>query len=166
MQDRLQEVETQLSNLLSPELLEITRLIEDKSYLIELPSPADVDLPIEELASLVARTSNTFGQVARLAGMARAYVKLAKGRYDRKFKTSRVGANDAARDMSAMSASEAEHATLTTAEALAELADAMESATRIASESARKLFDKAQTMLQAGHREHVGRYKEADFTPY
>jgi hypothetical protein len=46
------------------------------------------------------------------------------------------------------------------------LAESMESAARISSESARKLMDKVQSMQIAASRESKGHYLESDFTTY
>ena len=157
--------------LLGPELGQVMQAIadppsRDSSYLIELPDAYTVDLPLEELSSLVARTSNAYGRVARLAGMARAEAKIAKGRYERKYKKSRSGNNEAERNRKAMELASDEHIALTNAEAIAELADAMEAAARVASESIRKIFDKAGNMVMAQQREAKGKYREADFSTY
>lgn len=168
---RVREAEEALYDLLGPELAQITQAVslppsKDSPYLIELPDAYTIDLPIEELASLVARTSNAFGRVARFAGMARAEAKLAKGRYERKYKRSRSGKNEDERNANAMAVCHDEHTAMATAEAIAELADAMESGARIASESIRKIFDKAQNMIMAQNRESKGAYRDDDFRPY
>ena len=169
---RVAEAEEALYELLGSELSQITQAIsvkpsKDSPYLIELPDAYTVDLPVEELASLVARTSNAYGRVARFAGMARAEAKLAKGRYERKFKrTSGSGSNEKARVADAMRQCHDEHVAMTTAEAIAEIAEAMESGARVASESIRKIFDKAQNMVMASQRESKGSYRDSDFRPY
>lgn len=169
---RVKQAEEALYDLLGPELSQITQAIslapsKDSPYLIELPDAYTVDLPVEEIASLVARTSNAYGRVARFAGMARAEAKLAKGRYERKFKrTQGSGSNEKARVANAMEQCHDEHVAMTTAEAIAELADSMESAARVASESIRKIFDKVQNMVMAAQREAKGSYRDDDFRPY
>ena len=65
-----------------------------------------------------------------------------------------------------MEAAEEEYAALVTCEAIVNLAESMESAARIASESARKLMDKAQSMQIASARESKGYYSEDDFSTY
>lgn len=165
---RVKEAEAALYDLLGPEITQIVEAIgvrpgPDNPYLIELPHAYTVDLPLEEIASLVARTSNAFGRVARFAGMARAEAKLAKGRYDRKYKRLRHGKNEAERDANAMEACHDEHVALATAEAIAEMADSLEAAARVASESIRKIFDKAQAMGIAQLRESRGYYQDSDF---
>lgn len=169
---RVREAEEHLYDLLGPELAQVTEVIrqapsKDSPYLIELPHAYTVDLPIEELASLVAKTSNAYGRVARFAGMARAEMKLAKGRYERKYKrTSGEGNNEKARVANAMAACHDEHTAMTTSEAIAELAESLESAARVASESIRKIFDKAQAMQIAQNRESKGSYRDDDFRPF
>lgn len=163
---RLRHVEEQLFSLLGPQLAQIIHIVNDPEYLIQIPDADDVDLTLEEMMSIVARTSNNFGRIARFAGMARAEAKLAKGRYERKFKQNRVGKNEDERTAKAMAASEDEHAALTTAEAIADMADSFELAARIASESARKILDKIQSMNIASAREAKGAYRESDFSTY
>jgi len=170
MSDRLRRAEAELYDLLGPELREITKIVSEpfsptNQYRVELPTSETIDLPIEELGSLVARTSNAFGRMARFSGMANAKYKLAKGRYERKFKMSRKGANKEEREANAMDASEEEHLEMTVAEAVKDLANSLEDAARVASESARKLFDKAKDMRIAQIREEVGEYTERDFRP-
>lgn len=167
--ERTRTIEGELYKLLSSELQMIVDLIDSekkKIYLIELPESDVIDTPLEELASLVARTSNAYGRIARVAGMAKAELKLAKGRYDRKFKRSRSGSNEAERDKRAMDACLDEHVAMTVAESVSSLADDLEQAARVASESARKLYDKASFMNIAQQREDHGTLREKDFTPY
>lgn len=169
MSERLRQIEAELYRLLTPQLRDIVNIINEPNhneYLVELPDPDTVDAPLEELASLVARTSNAYGRIARFAGMAKAEYKLAKGRYDRKFKQSRVGNNEAERDKRAMSECEEEHVAMTVAEAISDMADDMEQAARVASESARKMYDKAQSMSFAQRREDHGVLRDADFRPF
>jgi hypothetical protein len=118
------------------------------------------------MASLVARTSNVYGRVARLAGMARAQYKLIEGSYKKVYKANRVGKNEAEREANALEAAESEYTALITAEAIVNLAESMELAARIASESARKLIDKIQSMQVASAREEKGYFSEKDFNTY
>ena len=130
---------------LSPGLDELVKAILDSSLKVEIPDPASVDLPPEELASLVARASNAYSSAARAAGMARAEAKLAKGRYERKYKTAKNdGRNDNEREANAMASASDAHEAWCNADAVAEVAEGVESAARIASESARKLLDKLE----------------------
>jgi hypothetical protein len=55
---------------------------------------------------------------------------------------------------------------MVTAEAMVSLAESMENSARIASESARKLMDKIQSMQVAAYREEKGSYLESDFSTY
>lgn len=168
MSERLRRAEAELYDLLGPELREITAIVSTEQgpqnlYLVELPDAQTVDLSMEELASLVARTANAYGRIARFSGMANAEYKLAKGRYDRKYKRSRVGRNDAERDKAAMDECEEEHLAMTVAEAIKDLADSLEHAARVASESSRKIYGQAQSMMMAQNRESHGTYKDSDF---
>jgi hypothetical protein len=115
---------------------------------------------------LVARTSNVYGRIARFAGMARAQYKLIEGSYKRVYKANRVGKNEAEREANALGAAESEYTALVTAESIVNLAESMESAARIASESARKLIDKVQSMQIATAREEKGFYSDKDFRTY
>lgn len=170
--DKILELEESLYNILGPELSRITDAImvepgSKNPFLVELPTAYTIDLPIEELASLVARTSNSLQVISRLAAMARAEVKIAKGRYERKFKASRaVGNNDKERDAYAIIACTDEHTALCSAEALAELAEGLEVGARVASESARKILDTAKNMQVAAQRETHGVYRDEDFKVY
>jgi len=163
----LSDLERDLMAFLGPQLKEITKVISESAsdgfYRVEIPTGDTVDLPLEELSSLVARTSNVFGRAARFSGMARAAQKLAKGKYDRKYKQNRVGKNDAERDKNATENTKQEHLELTVYESIAELAESLEHASRVASESSRKIFDKAGNTMVAQQREDRGTYREQDF---
>lgn len=165
--NRSKHVEGLLDNLLNN--AEISEMVEaisspagsDKSFFIEIPDANSVDLHVDDLASLVARTSNTYGRAARFAGKAKAVCKVAEGRYKHKFKISRKGRNEAEREQAGMEAAQDEYLTLTMAEALVELAESMESAARIASESARKLYDKVSNINTAYNREMKSNVNES-----
>lgn len=169
--DQEKKLDQVLSEILSSSVAEIPTAIAqqpgpDNPYLIDLPMANTVDLPIEELASYVARTANAYTRAARYAGMANAEYKLAKGRFDRKYKTMRTGKNDAERDRAAMEACQKEHDEMIAAEAIAELADALEHGARVASESIRKIYGAAQNMVTGQRREETGAYKDQDFAPW
>lgn len=153
------DFETKLRGYVQQELESSLELIKNNKLNIEIPNPSDVDLTIEQLASLVAESSNKFGAAARLAGMARAEAKLSKGAYDRAFKKNASAAhlkNDKARTAYAMEQSEDEHSQYVLAEAIASIADSIESGARVASESTRKLYDRAfNIMIANGRAEHV-----------
>lgn len=151
---------------LSPGLDALAELVADVALHIEIPDPEFFDLGPERLASLVAQTSNAYGRAARAAGMARAEAKLARGRYERKYKANRRGANDYERDANAMESASWEHEVMVEADAIATVAEGVESAARIASESARKLLGAYENELTAGVRERAGKYGDEDFKPY
>jgi hypothetical protein len=160
-----------LIQVLGPELEQVISLIISDpgsagSSFIEMPTSDDVDLTVSDLMSLVARTSNNYGRIARFAGIARAHFKLAEGRYKRKFKTALGGSakNAQEREANAIAAAEKEFIEMSTLEAVIELAEAQETAARIASESARKLLDKVQTIQIAASREEKGFHRESDYT--
>jgi len=165
--EKLQEL---LNNLLGPQIKEvIDAYAENESnykYFIEIPEADVIDLGIDFIASLVAKSSNVYGRAARFAGMARAQLKLAEGRYKKIYKSNMIGRNDAEREATAMKAAEDEYLALTTCEAIVNLAESLEASARISSESARKLMDKIQSMQVAAHREEKGSYLESDFSTY
>lgn len=159
-----------LGQFLSPQINEILDAYGngDKShlYFVEIPEIDFVDLSIADLASLVARTSNVYGRVTRFAGMARAHYKLCEGRYKKVYKSNRTGKNEAEREANALEAAESEYTALVTAESIVSLAESLETAARISSESARKLIDKAHSMQIASSREEKGSYLDSDFNTY
>jgi hypothetical protein len=150
----------------SPSPEAISEALADEALRIEIPDPAVVDLTAADLSSLVARTANAYGQISRLAGMARAEAKLAKGRYDRSYKLNREGRNDFEREAKATALSAEAHEHWLQAEAVAEVAESAESAARIASESARKLLGSLGEMAAAEGRGRAGSFEEKDFRPY
>ena len=165
---RIQEAEKLLGELLGPELAEIIKGISADpgsvhSFIIDLPESTIIDYTIEDLMSLVARTSNMLARVARHAGMARAEAKIAEAAYKRKYKANKVGKNEAEREANAIEATEHESAALNLIEAVVSLVESAEMHGRIASESARKLLDKAATINMAERRESAGSYKLGDF---
>ena len=166
----MQKLNELLREFIDPQIQEIVTAYasgqKDSEYFITIPDINTLDLGIHELASLVARTSNVYGRIARFAGMARAQYKLIEGSYKRVYKANRVGKNEAEREANALGAAESEYTALVTAESIVSLAESMESAARIASESARKLIDKVQSMQIATAREEKGFYNEKDFRTY
>lgn len=166
----LQKMNELLREFIGPQIEEIvsayTSKNDDSLYFITIPDVDTLDLGLHEMASLVARTSNVYGRVARLAGMARAQYKLIEGSYKKVYKANRVGKNEAEREANALEAAENEYTALITAEAIVNLAESMEVAARIASESARKLIDKIQSMQVASSREEKGYFNEKDFQTY
>lgn len=165
--EKLQEL---LQDFLGPQLSEVIEAYSygDKGsrYFVDIPEANIIDLGIDDIASLVARTSNVYGRAARFAGMARAQYKIMEGNYKKVYKANRVGKNEAEREASALNAAEAEYASLVTCDAIVSLAEAIEASARIASESARKIMDKMQSMQIASHRENKGAYQESDFSTY
>jgi energy-converting hydrogenase A subunit M len=159
-----------LSKFLDPQLKEIIEVFSTSSdmgkYFIEIPDSNYIDLTINDLASLVARSSNVYGRAARFAGIARAQYKLLEAQYKRVYKANRVGKNEAEREAAAITAADKEYMALMTVEAVVQLAESMESAARISSESARKLMDKVQSMQIATAREDKGYFSEKDFSTF
>jgi hypothetical protein len=145
----------------------LAKAIAEESLTVEIPDPLVIDLSPADIASLVARSSNAFGRAARLAGMARAEAKRAKGRYEQKLRVSRQeGKNDYERAANAAEVTADELETWLDAEEIATVAESVEDAARVASESARKLLDKIESLGWAAAREQRGAYQEKDFQPY
>lgn len=159
-----------ISNMIAPQLQELINAISSQEelnkYYVEIPDPNYVDLSINDIASLVARSSNVYGRSARFAGIARSQHKLLEAQYKRVYKANRIGKNEAEREAAAAAAADSEYTSLAAVEAVVELAESMELAARISSESARKLMDKMQAMQVASAREEKGFFSEKDFTPY
>lgn len=159
-----------LSTFLEPQLKEVIQSIADgesiTKYYIEIPDANSIDLTMEDLASLVARSSNVYGRAARFAGIARAQYKILEGQYKRVYKANRFGKNEAEREANAIAAADSEYVALTAMEAVVELAESMESSARISSESARKLMDKMQSMQVASYRQEKGSFSESDFRTF
>ena len=159
-----------LSKFLGPQLQEVIAAIADndeiEKYYINIPDANYIDLTIYDLASLVARSSNVYGRAARFAGIARAQYKILEGQYKKVYKVNRIGKNEAEREANALNAADSQHSALTAVEAIVQLAESMESAARISSESARKLMDKVQSMQVASSREEKGSFSENDFRTF
>lgn len=159
-----------LFNFLNPQLQEIVNAFSKSEdldkYFVEIPDANYVDLTINDLASLVARSSNVYGRAARFAGIARAQYKLLEARYKRVYKANRVGKNEAEREAAAIAAAEKEYMALTAVESVVQLAESMEAAARISSESSRKLIDKVQNMQIATAREDKGFLSDKDFSTF
>ncbi len=166
----MQKMNELLIQFIGPQIEEIISVYatgkKDSEYFITIPEVDTLDLGLHEMASLVARSSNVYGRVARLAGMARAQYKILEGSYKKVYKANRVGKNEAEREVNALGAAENEYTALITAEAIVNLAESMEIAARVASESSRKLIDKIQSMQVASSREDKGYYTDKDFKTY
>ena len=159
-----------LSNFLNPQLEELVSTfsnpIDLEKYYVEIPDSNYVDLTINDLGSLVARSSNVYGRAARFAGIARAQYKLLEAQYKRVYKANRVGKNEAEREAAAAAAADQQYVALAAVEAIVQLAESMELAARISSESARKLMDKVQSMQIASSREEKGFLLEREFSTF
>lgn len=116
-----------------------------QSCYIQIPTGDDSELSVSELANYVARTSNNYSVASRLSGAAQSVEKRAEGLFKLKYKQGLAlpAKNADEREAQAYSNAEKEYQDYIEASALVELAKSMESAARIASESARKLLDKA-----------------------
>lgn len=166
---KVQQAQEFFGTILDPQLSEIMDSIatygdKDNPYTIELPEYHAVDLPLGDVLYLVAKTSNTYGRVARAAGLARAEAKRRKGAYDSKYKRSKVGKNETERENNAMTACTEEHAAWVFAESFAEVVEGIEAAARVASESIRKILGSIENQQKAADRETRGQYRERDYS--
>jgi len=159
-----------LTSFLNPQLQELIQTFssreETEKYYVEIPDTNYIDLTISDIASLVARSSNVYGRAARFAGIARAQYKLLEAQYKRVYKANRVGKNEAEREAAAAAAADEQYMALAAIEAVVQLAESMELAARISSESARKLMDKMQSMQIATARGEKGYFSESDFSTF
>jgi len=161
---------SKLAAFLNPQLEELVKTFSSKEetekYYVEIPDTNYVDLTISDIASLVARSSNVYGRAARFAGIARAQYKLLEAQYKRIYKANRIGKNEAEREAAAAAAADDQYMALSAVEAIVQLAESMELAARISSESARKLMDKMQSMQVATARGEKGYFSEQDFSTF
>lgn len=161
---------SKLAAFLNPQLEELVKTFSSKEetekYYVEIPDTNYVDLTISDIASLVARSSNVYGRAARFAGIARAQYKLLEAQYKRIYKANRIGKNEAEREAAAAAAADDQYMALSAVEAIVQLAESMELAARISSESARKLMDKMQSMQVAMARGEKGYFSEQDFSTF
>lgn len=168
--ESIQKLQDLLVDFVGPELKEVLSAYSTKEtshlYFVEIPESDILDLGLDNIASLVARTSNVYGRAARFAGMARAQYKIIEGEYKKVYKANRIGKNDAEREANAMNAAENQYSALVTCEAIVDLSESLETSARIASESSRKLMDKMQAMQVAAVRQEKGFFLEEDFQTY
>lgn len=137
--------------------------IEDPDSLwVRIPENADIDLSVAELSRLVIVASNTFTEATRFAGMAKAELDRAEALHKQKLKEAydNEGKNAELREAIAYRNTEEQHAALMLVRQVADLAQSAELAARVASESARKLLDKAQSIQVGESRAEHGRKYE------
>lgn len=157
-QERILKATEALEAFLRPEIREIVNAaragFKDEQYLMELPDPDTVTLSMEDIAALVVKTSNHYARMARLNGMVQAQLKISEGRYKSIYKRSKTGKNEDEREANAMENASAEYSDFTIVEAVSEIVSGLERAARVASESARKIYDRASAQYVAEHRSH------------
>jgi len=151
----IQTLTEALESILGPEAAALVARINElpgshKSPFIALPT--DIS-SIDEITRLIAKTSNEYGQACRLAGLARAQYKIAEASYKYKFRTSiGMGKNSSERESKAYAAAQAEYDKMVVLEAIVQLCESIESATRIASESSRRMLLAADQSQKADSR--------------
>jgi hypothetical protein len=160
-----------LRTLLSDHLYKLVELAQtkpgaDNPYHIDIPSGNNIDLAFEDLQHLVALTANHFGMCTESAARMRALCKILEADYKLKFKTSQTGSNAQQREASGLEASKTELQALALAESCCELAEAFEARARVASESARKLFDSHKNIRIASAREDLGQVRESSYSTH
>jgi hypothetical protein len=161
--EKVKEIQAALGDMLSKELSPvIDALLEtgkpDGIYRVDIPIGSYIDKSAEELADIVARTANAFWEAARFSGLVYAKQKLIENRYKIKYKKGLgfQAKNKEEREANAIAYAEEEAIELSLVEAIAEYAQRQENAARVASESARKIFDKVQSMNVAQTRQGHG----------
>lgn len=151
----IQSLTTVLEDILGPEAAALIERINLKpgtasSPFISLPTNIS---SVDEITRLIAKTSNEYGQACRLAGLARAQYKIAEASYKYKFRTSvGMGKNTAERESKAYAAASVEYEKMVVLEAIVQLCESIESATRIASESSRRMLLAADQSQKADTR--------------
>jgi hypothetical protein len=171
MKPYLQETQEALQNLLGPDLVKIVKIAAagpspDNPYTIYMPDANAAPLEAEDLASKVALSSNAYMEICDLAGKAKAFLNGAEMRYKFKYRSNQLGNNAAEREMAATEASTKEYQEYVIAQQVYDLAQYMEMRARVASETARKLLDKAQSIQIASAREAHGHVKDSDYDAY
>jgi hypothetical protein len=154
--DKILEVLEALETFLRPELRDIVigarEGFKGDKYIIELPNPETVDLSLVELAGLVVRTSNHYQQMSILNGIIKGLLKISEGRYKNIYRRSKSGKNEAEREANAMESAHTEYNDYILVDSIGEIVEGLERAARNASESARKIYDKASAAQTAEHR--------------
>lgn len=148
---RLTKVLTYLESLLRPEVKHVMSLVKDgiqeSELFVNLPDPSDADLAPSQLATYVASTSNAYSELCRLHGMISAQVKISEARYKIVYRKAKAeGKNEAEREANATAAAEEQILELALIESVYEIVTSLMNAARVASESARKLYDKSFNM--------------------
>lgn len=151
----IQTLTSTLEEILGPEAAALIARINEapgnsRSPFISLP---EATVSPDEVTRMIAKTSNEYGQACRLAGLARAQFKIAEAAYKYKFRTSiGMGKNTAEREAKAYAAAQVEYEKMVVLEAIVALCESIESATRIASESSRRMLLGAEQHAKAESR--------------
>lgn len=168
-QTRSTYLQSVIENILEPELQELLPAIANKSAYPSLSLDQGVLSDPEQAARVVAMTSNDYSGAVRLAGLARSAEKIAEADYKYKFRTNLgTGKNQAEREAAAMDAAEQEYQRWVYISSVVELLESIESASRIASESARKIADGAKQGFFAASRYegNAGSLAQRDFNTF
>lgn len=147
-----------LSNLFT-QAMEILAQVnfDSDSLTVELPTGKEMeDMDPTSIAHKVALTSNNYSKAARLSGIVKAELKKAQAVYKDSFKLAKDGKNEVEREKNAILATRDEARRLYIAEQVSAVAEAVENAARVSSESSRKLLDKIEAVQKADYREQHG----------
>ncbi len=155
MFEKLDNLNKVLSEILDPRMDSVMGSLAssdsaDDSGFTMLPYDKTDRLTTKDVSRLVALSSNKYAIAVRLASMARAKAKIAEANYKYKFRTNLGnGRNAEERESKAMAAAEEEYQDMILAQAILELCESLESANRVASESARRMMIAADQMWKA-----------------
>lgn len=169
----LEALSETLDGILNTEAVELLKKIHaapgsSGSPFISLPHGPNDDATAANIARLVARTSNEYGQACRMAGIARAQYKISVAAYKHKFKANLgPGKNEVQREAPAVEATRDEYNRMIYMEAMVELCESVETAMRIASESARRMLlgVDQQTKADARFSAFTDHLQDQDFSP-
>lgn len=158
-----QEILESLSQTLRPELNESLEKVvathdSPDGFWVKIPESSAIDLSVEELGVIVTKASNTFSEATRFNGIIKAELDRAEGAYKKRFREAL--ANDArnaeGREAFASQEASAEWDAYQKVRYIAHISQAAADAARVASESARKLLDKAREMHMGERRASWG----------
>jgi hypothetical protein len=154
----LDSLSSVLEDILGPETTALITKINAQpgtsgSPFVHLPDGRSGASDPDSIRRLVALTSNEYANACRLAGLARAQTKIATAVYKAKFRNSMgPGKNEADRERPAYTATRDEYNKMVLWETIVELCESIESAGRIASESARRMMLGADQAMKADAR--------------
>ncbi len=172
MPSHLEDIYKVLQDYLDPEMSSLMQALSTDSLRSEytrLPDESNMTLSPVEVSRWIALSSNKYSDACRLASLARARARAAERAFKFKFKSSLGdGKNEHEREANATRNSEQEHAELVLAEIFVDICEGIESANRIASESARRMLLASEQVQRAETRfgDHASSLRSSDFNGY